>query len=141
MGGIEKGLRHAYKREKLYQKVFLHVANTWSWRKNRAGPARSLHTSPLRHLVPLRQGLSSGESFLNETLSTGTCGFPISGLWLYLLVFACSFDFVVFMQFLFNLLLLQQLRRQSQDGGKLFYPYLKTSSLQRDFLFASGSGT
>ncbi|PZC82096.1 hypothetical protein B5X24_HaOG211186 [Helicoverpa armigera] len=26
-----------------------------------------------------------------------------------------------------------------QYGGKLFYPYLKTSSLQRDFLFASGS--
>ncbi|CAH0715734.1 unnamed protein product, partial [Brenthis ino] len=27
-----------------------------------------------------------------------------------------------------------------RHGGKLFYPYLKTSSLQRDFLFASGSG-
>ncbi|CAG4956429.1 unnamed protein product [Colias eurytheme] len=28
---------------------------------------------------------------------------------------------------------------RSCDGSKLFYPYLKTSSLQRDFLFASGS--
>ncbi|XP_037294418.1 POU domain, class 6, transcription factor 2 isoform X4 [Manduca sexta] len=27
----------------------------------------------------------------------------------------------------------------TRNGGKLFYPYLKTSSLHRDFLFASGS--